>query len=99
MRNRIYVNIQFKPKIWGLYFHSLFSILGGFVMGMMMLTFATDILISLFLNFCIFGSMLIYFFYRDNRDEIEYKAKKSRIFKKRVTSYTFSDQRVKILSK
>jgi len=94
MNKRIYVNIMFKPKIWGVYFTSLFTILGGFVLSLMILSFITDMILSFFVNVCFFGGLFGYFFYRDNRDEIEHSAKRSSILKSRISSYTMSDQRI-----
>jgi len=96
MKNRIYVNIMFKPKIWGLYFTSLFAVLGGFVLSLMLLSFLTEMILSFLINICLFGVLFAYCWHRDNRDEIEYSAKRSGAIKRRVSSFTVSEQRARV---
>ena len=96
MKKRIYVNIMFKPKIWGVYFTSLFTVLGGFVLSLMIISFLTDMIFSFFLNICLFGALFGYFRYRDQRDEIEHSAKRSGIIKRRVSSCSVSEQKIRI---
>ncbi len=96
MRKRIYVNIMFKPKIWGVYFTSLFTVLGGFVLGLMIFSLLTDMIFSFFLNICLFGGLFGYFYSRDNRDEIEHSAKRSGRLKSRISSYSISEQKIRI---
>lgn len=98
MNKRIYVNIMFKPKIWGVYFTSLFTILGGFVLSLMILSFLVDMIFSFLLNICLFGGLFGYFYYRDNRDETEHSAKRSSSIKRRISSYSVSEQRIKIIT-
>jgi hypothetical protein len=97
MKRRIYVNIMFKPKIWGLYFTSLFTVLGGFVIGIMIVSLLADMLLAFFFNLLLFGGLFVFFFIRDNRDEVEYRAKKHPWLKKRITPYSLSLQNVRIL--
>ncbi|MEN8153471.1 MAG: hypothetical protein ABFR75_05560 [Acidobacteriota bacterium] len=94
--NRIYASIQFKPKIWGLYFTSLFSILGGFLVLMMTLSFLLNMFAAITLSILISGLIYFYFYYRDNRDEIEYSARMSGALKMRITSYMMSQQSFRI---
>ena len=96
MNKRIYVNIMFKPKIWGVYFTSLFTILGGFVISLMILSLLTDMIASFLINICFFSGLSGYFYYRDNRDEIEYSAKRFGTIKSRVSSYSVSEQKIRI---
>ena len=96
MRKRIYVNIMFKPKIWGVYFTSLFTSLGRFVIALMVLSLLTDIIISFFFNIIFFSGVFGYFYHRDNRDEIEHSAKRSGTLKSRISSYTTSEQSIRI---
>jgi len=96
MRKRIYVNIMFKPKIWGVYFTSLFTILGGFVLSLMILSILTDMIISFLFNICFFGGLFGYFYFRDNRDETEYSAKRSGKLKSRISSFSTSEQKIRI---
>jgi len=96
MSKRIYVNIMFKPKIWGVYFTSLFTVLGGFVLSLMILSLLIDMVISFFLNIGLFGGLFGYLFYRDNRDEIEHSSKRSGKLKSRISSYSVSEQKIRI---
>ena len=96
MNRRIYANINFKPKIWGLYFNSLFTVLGGFVIGNMVMSLIGDMVTAFFLNAAVFGALTVMFFIRDNRDEVEYRAKRSGLIKKRVSPYSLSDQKVRM---
>ena len=87
---------MFKPKIWGVYFTSLFTVLGGFVLCLMIMSFVTDMILSFFLNVCFFGALFGYCWFRDNRDEIEHSAKRSGIIKSRVSSNSISEQKIRI---
>ncbi len=87
---------MFKPKIWGVYFTSLFTALGGFVISLMILSLMTDMILSFFLNICFFGGLFGYFYYRDNRDEVEHSAKRSGTIKSRISSYSVSEQKIRI---
>jgi len=90
----IYRNIQYKPRIWGLYFASLFSALGAFLMILMVLSISMNIFTALFASLLSLAGLYGYFFFRDNRDEVEYSSRKSKMFRNRITSYTVSDQRI-----
>jgi len=96
MKNRIYTNIMFKPRIWGFYFTSLFTVLGGFVISLMIFSLVTGMGWSLLLNTILFGAVAGYLFHRDNRDDIEYSEKKSGIIQSRISSYSISDQKIRM---
>lgn len=93
--NIIYRNIQYKPRIWGLYFSSLFSVLGAFLIVLMILSVSLNIFLSLFISFLLFGGFYGYFYLKDNRDEVEYRAKKDILFKNKISSYSVSDQKIR----
>ena len=96
MRRTIYRNIQYKPRIWGLYFTSLFSALGMFLAVLMILSFSISIFPALLLSILFLGSLYGYLFFKDNRDEVEYSAKRSAVFKNSISSYSASEQKFRI---
>ncbi len=89
----LYRNIQYKPRIWGLYFSSLFTSLGIFLLLLMILSVSVNLFAALFLSIFSLAIMYGYFYFKDNRDEIEYRAKRENYIKNRLVSYSVSEQR------
>jgi len=70
--------------------------MGGFIVGLMVISFLVNIMLSVLINFILFGGLFGFFFYRDNRDAVERKSKRSGIIKSRISSYSISEQRVRL---
>ncbi len=63
-------------------------------MILMVLSISMNIFTALFISLLFLAGLYGYFFFRDNRDEVEYSSRKSTMFRNRITSYTVSDQRI-----
>jgi hypothetical protein len=90
--NRVFRNIQYDPRIFGLSYKSLFITLFSF---MFLLMFMKEVgLLTGFMLSLLF-SMGIYslFYWKDNRDEVDAKANRIRI-KNTLTCYEPCDQQI-----